>query len=57
MHPEIIIDTKEPLVGLPSGVSETALTATGKDGAFAYRYRGFRLLLASGGQLFLATPN
>ncbi|MEV6028874.1 hypothetical protein [Streptomyces sp. NPDC052036] len=55
-RPEIIIDTKEPLVGLPSGVRETALTITGKDGAFAYRYRGFRILLASGGQLFLVTP-
>ncbi|MER5321762.1 hypothetical protein [Streptosporangium roseum] len=54
-RPEIIIDTKEPMAGLPSGVTQTALGTTGKDPAFAYRYRGFRLLLASGGRLFLVS--
>ncbi|MEU0519808.1 hypothetical protein [Streptosporangium sp. NPDC006007] len=54
-RPEIIIDTKEPLSGLPSGVTQSALRITGKNPAFAYRYRGFRLLLASDGRLFLVS--
>ncbi|MFF4836361.1 hypothetical protein [Streptomyces sp. NPDC001315] len=55
-RPEIIIDTKEPLVELPTGITETALATAGEDRTFAYRYRGFRLLLSSGDRLFLVTP-
>ncbi|GAA3090332.1 hypothetical protein [Streptosporangium carneum] len=54
-RPEVVIDTKEPLAGLPSGVTQTALTTRGKDPAFVHRYHGFRLLLASGGRLFLVS--
>jgi hypothetical protein len=54
-RPEVIVDTKEPLVGLPSGVVQTALTPSGKGDTYANRYRGFRLLLTSGGHLFLVT--
>ncbi|MEU1036697.1 hypothetical protein ABZ402_50560 [Streptomyces mirabilis] len=55
-RPEIILDTKEALAGLPSGVTETQLGGTNKDASFSHRYRGFRLLLSSGGRLFLVTP-
>ena len=54
---EVILDLKEPLQGTPSGVTHTLLSATGKDPSFAHRYRGFRLLLASGGRLFLVSPD
>jgi hypothetical protein len=53
---EVILDVKEPLQDVPSGITHIALSATGKDPSFAHRYRGFRLLLASGGRLFLVNP-
>ncbi|SEG91790.1 hypothetical protein SAMN05444920_107351 [Nonomuraea solani] len=52
-RPEVILDLKEPLQGTPSGIAYTPLPSTAKDPAFAHRYRGFRLLLAAGGRLFL----
>ncbi|MEU6714555.1 hypothetical protein ABZ897_24065 [Nonomuraea sp. NPDC046802] len=55
-YPEVILDLKEPLVGAPNGITHTLLPATGKDPGFLHRYRGFRLLLASGGRLFLVNP-
>lgn len=54
-RPEVILDVKDPLTGLPTGVVQSPLPTTGKDPAFAFRYRGFRLLLASGGRLFLVS--
>ena len=51
-EPEVVLDTKEPLVDLPDGVVEIPLAA-GPNREFRYRYRGLRLLLASGGRLFL----
>ncbi|MEQ4721914.1 hypothetical protein [Nonomuraea sp. B19D2] len=53
---EVILDVKEPLQGVPTGVTHAPLNTTGKDPSFAHRYRGFRLLLASGGRLFLVSP-
>ncbi|MFC4535430.1 hypothetical protein [Sphaerisporangium dianthi] len=50
---EIVLDIKEPLVGLPSGVTQIPLPTVGKDPAFSYRYRGFRILLTSADRLFL----
>ncbi|WP_248961166.1 hypothetical protein [Sphaerisporangium perillae] len=52
---EIVLDIKEPLVGVPSGVTQTPLPTVGKDPAFSYRYRGFRILLTSGDRLFLVS--
>jgi hypothetical protein len=48
-RPEVIVDTTQRLSDLPSGISESSLGGEPP----AYRYRGFRLLLSSGGQLFL----
>ncbi|MFI9833203.1 hypothetical protein ACIHIX_36575 [Streptomyces sp. NPDC051913] len=57
-RPEVVVDTKDPIDGLPTGVTETPLDAKGKDaGAYHHRYAGFRLLLSSGGRLFLVTPD
>lgn len=57
-RPEVVVDTKEPLDGLPVGVSASRLGPAGKDGrTYLYRYRGFRMLMASGGRLFLVTPD
>ncbi|MBG0568352.1 hypothetical protein [Actinoplanes aureus] len=50
---QVVLDTREPLPALPEGVVEQRLTGAGEDG-FGYRYRGFRLILESGGRLFLA---
>lgn len=50
---EVILDVKEPLRDIPSGITHIPLSTTGKDPSFAHRYRGFRVLLASGGRLFL----
>ncbi|ELS53058.1 hypothetical protein STVIR_5975 [Streptomyces viridochromogenes Tue57] len=56
-RPEVVVDTKEPLEGLPTGVTATRLGKPGESGReYRHRYRGFRLLLASGGRLFLVTP-
>jgi hypothetical protein len=52
---EIVLDTKEPLVGLPSGITQVSLPTTRKDPSFAYRYRGFRILLTSDNRLFLVS--
>jgi hypothetical protein len=53
-RPEVVIDTKESLVGLPPGISQSTLpVAQREDHTFAYRYHGFRLLLSSGNRLFL----
>jgi hypothetical protein len=51
-RPELVLDTKEPLVDLPEGVTAVALPA-GREQAFRYRYRGLRLLVAAGDRLFL----
>jgi hypothetical protein len=50
--PEVVLETRERLTELPAGASETQLTP-GKQGTFRYRYGGLRLLLSSGGRLFL----
>jgi hypothetical protein len=51
-RPEVVLDTKERLVDPPEGVTETPLPV--HDGqTFRYRYRGLRLLLATGERLFL----
>ncbi|MET9829650.1 hypothetical protein ABZ078_10100 [Streptomyces sp. NPDC006385] len=56
-RPEVVVDTTEPLYDLPTGVTATRLgTAGERAGAYRHRYEGFRLLLASGGRLFLVTP-
>ncbi len=56
-RPEVVIDTGEPLDDLPRGVVASRLDkAAGGERAYPYRYEGFRLLLASGGRLFLVTP-
>ncbi|WP_329217138.1 hypothetical protein OG352_14230 [Streptomyces sp. NBC_01485] len=56
-RPEVVVDTKEPLDGLPTGVTAARLGTAGESvRTFRHRYRGFRLLMASGGQLFLVTP-
>ncbi|MFI9149554.1 hypothetical protein [Streptomyces sp. NPDC053367] len=52
-RPEVVVDAKEPLDDLPPGVTGTRLRG---DGAYRHRYSGFRLLLASGGRLFLVSP-
>jgi heme/copper-type cytochrome/quinol oxidase subunit 2 len=54
--PEIVIDTKERLIGIPPGVIESALPA-GKNNSFHYRYAGLRLLLESWERLFLVPGN
>lgn len=51
-QPELVLDTREPLVDLPEGVTEVPLPAASEQ-AFRFRYRGLRLLLAAGGRLFL----
>ncbi|MGA4838075.1 hypothetical protein [Streptomyces sp. G45] len=57
-RPEVVVDTKDPLDGVPTGVTAARLGASGRDaGTYRHRYRGFRLLLASGGRLFLVTPD
>jgi len=48
-RPEVILDSTLRITDLPAGVTETEVDGT----PGAYRYRGFRLLLSSGGQLFL----
>lgn len=56
-RPEVVIDTREPLEGLPTGVTSIRLGKAGESGRkYRHRYRGFRLLLSSGGRLFLVTP-
>lgn len=57
-RPEVVVDTKESLDGVPTGVSTARLDGAGRgERVYRYRYRGFRLLLASGGRLFLVTPD
>ncbi|WP_328471544.1 hypothetical protein OHA21_07510 [Actinoplanes sp. NBC_00393] len=48
----VVLDTRQRLAGLPAGVVEEKLPDPGEDG-YAYRYRGLRLVLESGGRLFL----
>jgi len=55
-RPGVILATKDQITELPRGISETAVAAAGmpaKEPTFRYRYHGLRLLLASGGRLFL----
>jgi hypothetical protein len=47
-RPEVVLDTKEPLVDLPPGITESGLP-----GEYKHRYTGLRLLIAAGGRLFL----
>jgi hypothetical protein len=49
---EVVLDTRERLTDLPAGARELMLPST-KPATFRYRYRGLRLLLSSGGRLFL----
>jgi hypothetical protein len=50
----VTIDTKEPLSDLPKGVVERPLLGSGDEGReYRYRYEGLRLLLESGGKLFV----
>jgi hypothetical protein len=59
-RPGVILASKEQLGDLPPGVTETVATGAGsvaKDATFRYRYHGLRLLLASGGRLFLVPEN
>ncbi|GAA2402505.1 hypothetical protein [Nonomuraea africana] len=49
-RPQVFLQTAEPLADPPPGVSHTALPAGGK---FKHRYTGLRLLVESGGHLFL----
>jgi hypothetical protein len=51
-RPGVVLEAKERLAALPPGISETPL-AGANDQGFRYRYEGMRLLLASGGRLFL----
>jgi hypothetical protein len=51
-QPEVVLDTGERLTDLPAKVTESSLSPT-QEAAFRYRYRGLRLLVASGGRLFL----
>lgn len=53
---EVVIDVKQELHDVPAGITHTRLRTTGKDPGYEHRYRGFRLLLASGGRLFLVNP-
>jgi hypothetical protein len=55
-RPEVAVDTKDPLDALPPGVTATRLDTEGDSATYRYRYHGFRLLLASGGRLFLVSP-
>ncbi|BBH69806.1 hypothetical protein ACTI_64910 [Actinoplanes sp. OR16] len=48
----VVLDMRDPLVDLPDGVTEERLPAAGED-APRFRYRGLRLVLESGGRLFL----
>jgi hypothetical protein len=48
-RPEVILNTTQRLTDLPAGVTETTLAGDPS----VYHYRGFRLLLSSGGRLFL----
>jgi hypothetical protein len=49
-RPEVILETTLRITDLPDGVTETEIQGP----PAGYRYRGFRLLLSSGGRLFLA---
>jgi hypothetical protein len=55
-RPEVLVDTREPLDDLPSGVTATRLGTSGDSAMYRHHYHGFRLLLASGGRLFLVSP-
>lgn len=54
-RPAVILETKEPLTGLPDGITATLLPdgGTAETATFCCRYDNMRLLLASGGRLFL----
>jgi hypothetical protein len=53
-RPSVILETRHALTDPPIGIHETALGSDGTaQDAFGYRYDGMRLLLASGGRLFL----
>ncbi|WP_052720258.1 hypothetical protein [Actinoplanes rectilineatus] len=47
-EPAVLLDTKDPIAGLPPEVTETTLP-----GPFPHRYQGLRLLLSAGDRLFL----
>ncbi len=53
-RPPVVLETREQLAGPPPGI-EKVMVAGGSagDGGFHYRYEGMRLLLASGGRLYL----
>lgn len=50
--PEVILDMPERLQTVPPGVTEIDLGQNNEEG-FRYRYRNLRLLIESGGRLFL----
>jgi hypothetical protein len=52
--PEVVLETADRLLDLPLGVAATETMLMPADGEiFRYRYRGLRLLVESGGRLFL----
>lgn len=51
-RPEVVLDTEQRLVDLPPFVQESRLPPD-QDAKLRYRYRGLRLLVESGGRLFL----
>ena len=51
-RPEVVLDMRERLQTLPPGIVEINL-GQGSDEGFRYRYRHLRLLIESGGRLFL----
>jgi hypothetical protein len=55
-QPEVVLDSGERLADVPAGITESPLAGTEK-ATYRYRYRGLRLLLASGGRLFLVPPH
>lgn len=50
--PEVVLDMRERLTTVPAGVTEINLGRDNGNG-FRYRYRNLRLLIESGGRLFL----
>lgn len=50
--PEVVLDVRERLQAVPPGVTEINL-GQDSDADFRYRYRNLRLLIESGGRLFL----
>ena len=50
--PDVVLDVRERLQAVPPGVTEINI-GRDNDTGFRYRYRNLRLLIESGGRLFL----